>query len=121
MKVPYTMKALLRFVVFSILLLGLDSAFQGSRWPSGSSRRRENISQHHVASTDNLRDGKARDESHFLLKKFSTASGEVLNPYQVLQVSRNAERKEVRAAYIRLSKRYHPDGVRHRDILPGSW
>lgn len=117
------MKVSLHFVVVTALLLfGLVGAFQGSRWSNSISKgRRGNVSHHFVASTDNVRNGKNRDDSHFLLKKFSTASGEVINPYQVLQVSRNAERKEVRAAYIKLSKRYHPDGVRHRDILPGSW
>ena len=79
------------------------------------------VSRRHVSSTSNFRDGKDDDDAHFLLKKFSTASGEIVNPYQVLQVSRDADKKEVRAAYIRLSKRYHPDGLRHRDVLPGSW
>jgi DnaJ-class molecular chaperone len=116
------MKISLKLAFALASILGLVGAFQGSQWPnSRSTRRRANVSQRYVASTDNAQNRKNQDDSHFLLKKFSTASGEILNPYQVLQVSRNADRKEVRAAYIKLSKRYHPDGVRHRDILPGSW
>jgi len=58
-------------------------------------------------------------EGHFLLKEFSTATGEIINPYQVLKVPRNAEKREIRDAYRKLTKRYHPDGVRFREILPG--
>lgn len=61
------------------------------------------------------------DENNFLLSEFKTANGEIVNPYRVLKVSRSAERKEIRNAYRALSRRYHPDGAMHRDILPGSW
>ena len=43
------------------------------------------------------------------------------NPYKILNVSRRAERKEIRDAYRKLSKRYHPDIVRHSKVLPGKW
>ena len=43
------------------------------------------------------------------------------NPYQVLKVPRDAEKKEIKDAYRKLSKRYHPDGVRFREVLPGKW
>jgi DnaJ-class molecular chaperone len=63
--------------------------------------------------------GKA--ETSFLLKDFRVASGEVINPYNVLKVPRKATRDEIRAAYVTLSRRYHPDGFRQRThILPGS-
>lgn len=118
------MKVSFQFVfLVSVLVLLLDlawGAFQGSNFDS-SQRRRATFSRHPVSSASNFRNGMDEDDGHFLLKKFSTASGEIVNPYRVLQVARSAERKEVRAAYIRLSKRYHPDGVRHRDVLPGSW
>lgn len=55
-----------------------------------------------------------------MLKHFASASGEILNPYQVLDVPREADRKEIRQAYMKLSRKYHPDGLRHRSILPGS-
>lgn len=51
---------------------------------------------------------------------FSTYSGEVLNPYVVLKVDRECDISEIKRAYRELSKRYHPDGVRHKDLLPGS-
>jgi DnaJ-class molecular chaperone len=61
-----------------------------------------------------------RAERSFLLQEFSIASGEVINPYDILKVSRKATREQVRDSYIALSRRYHPDGYRHRKILPGS-
>jgi len=60
------------------------------------------------------------EETSFLMKPFSTASGEIINPYKILKVSRSAERKEIREAYRKLSKRYHPDMVRQSEILPGN-
>lgn len=64
--------------------------------------------------------GTVLNESSFLLEDFKTASGEVLNPYRVLKVSRTADRAEIKRAYRDLSRRYHPDAVKFRDILPGS-
>ena len=63
-------------------------------------------------------------DSHFLLQEFSIASGEVINPYEILKVSRKATREEIRASYIKQSRRYHPDAYRNgkgnNNILPGS-
>lgn len=56
----------------------------------------------------------------YLLEDFMTAQGEVLNPYKVLKVKRDCARQDIKKAYRDLSRRYHPDGMRHRDILPGS-
>ena len=61
-----------------------------------------------------------KPKSHFLLSKFKTYTGELIQPYSILGVQREADRREIRLAYIELSKVYHPDAVRHRDILPGS-
>lgn len=55
-----------------------------------------------------------------LLEEFSTYSGEILNPYAVLKVDRNSDLQEIKRAYRALSRRYHPDGVRHRELLPGA-
>ena len=55
------------------------------------------------------------------MDEFRLHNGEVLNPYRVLKVDRKAERPEIRQRYLELSRRYHPDAARHRDILPGSW
>lgn len=56
-----------------------------------------------------------------LLDDFRIAGGEVVNPYRVLKVSRNADRMEIKSAYRTLSRKYHPDGIlqRNDDILPG--
>lgn len=60
-------------------------------------------------------------QDNFLLEEFKIHSGEVINPYQVLKVSRKADRSEIKKSYRNLSRRYHPDGNMHRrDILPGS-
>jgi hypothetical protein len=59
-------------------------------------------------------------DKNSLPSEFKTASGEIIDPYAVLNVSRNAERQEIRQSYLALSRRYHPDGVMHKDILPGS-
>jgi hypothetical protein len=56
-----------------------------------------------------------------LLDDFRVAGGEVVNPYRVLNVSRNAQRADIKAAYRSLSRKYHPDGILQRNdgILPG--
>ena len=56
-----------------------------------------------------------------LLDDFRIAGGEVVNPYRILNVSRNADRQEIKAAYRTLSRKYHPDGILQRNdgILPG--
>jgi len=60
------------------------------------------------------------DEVNFLMKQFTTSSGEIVNPYKILKVPRKAERKEIREAYRSLSKKFHPDIVRHSKYLPGN-
>jgi DnaJ-class molecular chaperone len=61
-------------------------------------------------------------KSHYLLQEYCIASGEVINPYKILKVSRKATRDEIRASYVKQSRRYHPDGFRNKRnaILPGS-
>jgi len=58
---------------------------------------------------------------NYLLHDFRTAEGEVVNPYRILEVKRTADRKEIKQQYRKLSKMYHPDVVRHKDVLPGKW
>lgn len=61
-------------------------------------------------------------KDHFLLEEFRIHTGEVINPYKVLKVSRTAGPTDIKRSYRDLSKRYHPDGYRNRrnnDILPG--
>ena len=72
------------------------------------------------ASADANDDNASRLEKR-LLDDFRIAGGEVVNPYRVLNVSRNADRKEIKSAYRMLSRKYHPDGILQRNdgILPG--
>lgn len=56
----------------------------------------------------------------YLLDEFRLYNGEIVDPYDVLKVARNADRADIRKKYINLSRRYHPDAAMHRDILPGS-
>jgi curved DNA-binding protein CbpA len=60
------------------------------------------------------------EEDSFLLEEFKVANGERIHPYKILKINRSATRQEVKQAYRDLSRRYHPDGARFRDILPGN-
>jgi len=57
--------------------------------------------------------------SNFWLQDFETATGEVINPYDVLKIKRSAELSDIKKSYRNLSRRYHPDAAMRRDILPG--
>lgn len=84
-----------------------------------------------------------KDDLEYWLGEFSTSTGEVIQPYKVLggtsscrgeicgveskvnsrtalAVSREATTEEIKRAYRSLSRKYHPDGMRFRTILPGS-
>jgi hypothetical protein len=70
------------------------------------------------ASTNNNNNN--NEKASFWLKDFSIASGEIIDPYAVLKVPRKADSGAIRKSYIEQSRRYHPDGARHRKFLPGS-
>jgi len=55
-----------------------------------------------------------------LLADFSTNSGELIDPYKTLKVSRTATTSEIKVSYRALMKKLHPDKQKFRDILPGS-
>jgi len=54
-----------------------------------------------------------------LMDDFKTVDGEVIEPHRVLRVPWDANQTEVRGAYKKLSKKYHPDAVRSMKVLPG--
>lgn len=58
-------------------------------------------------------------ETSSLLNEFRIASGEIIDPYKVLKVARDASRDEIKAGYRNLSRMYHPDQIRFRKTLPG--
>ena len=74
-----------------------------------------------AASAADAHDDNASRLEKRLLDDFRVAGGEVVNPYRVLNVSRNADRREIKSAYRMLSRKYHPDGILQRNdgILPG--
>lgn len=62
-----------------------------------------------------------KDSKEYWLEEFKTATGEILNPYNVLKIKRKADLPQIKHAYREMSKRYHPDKQRFRDVLPGRW
>ena len=58
--------------------------------------------------------------SRFLVD-FRTADGAVVDPYRMLNLSRDATPQEIKQSYRRLSRKLHPDMVAQRDVLPGRW
>lgn len=89
-------------------------------FPSRILRKRLSVPSAVNASTGDSR--QSRDFNSRLLDDFKTATGELVNPYKILKVSRKADRTEIRNAYRSLSKAYHPDGFlqkKDKAILPG--
>ena len=63
----------------------------------------------------------ADDSKEKWLDEFKAPTGEILNPYKVLKVKRDATIPQIKSAYRDQSRRYHPDTQRYKDMLPGSW
>ena len=43
------------------------------------------------------------------------------NPYKVLGVNEGASQEEIRSAYLKLVKKYHPDKYSDSDMQTKSW
>lgn len=43
------------------------------------------------------------------IRSFATVSSPPLDPYAVLEIKRDATTKDIKAAFYKLSKKYHPD------------
>jgi curved DNA-binding protein CbpA len=75
-----------------------------------------------------------KEPVNILMNDFRLSStGELIDPYKILRVSRNAEQSTIKSAYRNLSRKYHPDGPylvnqkrrfsensRYRIVWPGS-
>jgi len=51
--------------------------------------------------------------TYFLISRHHSSNQSARNPYDVLGVHRQATKKEIKSAYIRQSKLFHPDRNRH--------
>lgn len=108
---------LLVYVLFAaVLAMSISEFTTGFQAPSSFSKQSYSSSRCAASRRDRSEE---LEEGHFLLKQYATATGEIVNPYQILKVPRDAEKRVIRDAYRKLSKQYHPDRVRFREILPG--
>mmetsp|Transcript_5886 Transcript_5886/g.12772 ORF Transcript_5886/g.12772 Transcript_5886/m.12772 type:complete len:222 (-) Transcript_5886:106-771(-) len=98
---------------------------------SAPSKNHDNIS--HLSKTTRLhsssdttgKNGKTKfgqktdaEVSRFLTE-FRTADGNVVDPYKMLGLSRNADTADIKQSYRRLSRKLHPDMVAQSEVLPG--
>lgn len=112
------------YVVKGFSCLPNEGVFRSSIQSIGIVR---NLYQHHLIGQSKYQYNKSHLSSsrlsNTLMDEFSTADGEIINPYKILKVSRSAQRQEIRQAYLRLSKKYHPDAVsqiiKNKGVLPG--
>lgn len=54
-----------------------------------------------------------KNEVSVLLKEFTLYTGEIVDPYQTLQISRQADVSTIKKAYRALCRQYHPDAIRY--------
>eukprot|EP00523_Entomoneis_sp_CCMP467_P006039 CAMPEP_0168735560 /NCGR_PEP_ID=MMETSP0724-20121128/9400_1 /TAXON_ID=265536 /ORGANISM="Amphiprora sp., Strain CCMP467" /LENGTH=311 /DNA_ID=CAMNT_0008782715 /DNA_START=67 /DNA_END=1002 /DNA_ORIENTATION=+ len=116
----------------ALLLTALSSAFSPlsrttTTTTTVASRTRFPDSIHNRQSSLLLRARKSNNDddnlnnNNFLMDDYrDPTTGEILDPYRILKIPRDAPRQQIKQAYRNLSRRYHPDTLLHRDILPGS-
>lgn len=117
-------RTLLAFVIGLLHGAVLGHAFQHLAYSRGLlPRTRQTYGTYREAATARSFHDDKKQQSHFLLEEFKIYSGEVVNPYDTLKVSREADRQTIRKAYINLSQKYHPDALRNKEqtVLPGRW
>lgn len=64
---------------------------------------------------------KDEEEVSKFLTDFTTAQGNLVDPYKVLNIPRTASSVEIKQSYRKLSRKWHPDAVARKEILPGKW
>ena len=64
---------------------------------------------------------KEEEEVSKFLTDFTTAQGNLVDPYKVLNIPRTASSVEIKQSYRKLSRKWHPDAVARKEILPGKW
>jgi len=117
MRVPLTLPELL-----ILLVLPVSSSFLQLPLPIHSQIRYCDCRQQiitQIGSSFAAGERNSPSKANKLLDAFKTTKGEILNPYDVLKISRNADKGEIKQAYYKFSRMYHPDGVKFRKILPG--
>lgn len=55
-----------------------------------------------------------------LLNEFRIASGELIDPYKVLKIDRDSTKEQIKQAYRKMSRKYHPDQIRYQTMMPGN-
>jgi len=77
-------------------------------------RNREKKREEASAEENRKRDEDARrGKSTWNEAGTHSTGGEGFNPYEVLQVNRSASKEEIKEAYLKVIKQYHPDKVSH--------
>lgn len=111
------MKLLFTFLAFLFLLcFSGTKAFSPPPSIGRPAGRKTIVGRKDAATARSFREEKPKRS--FLLEEFTTYNDELVQPYSILGVGRDAERLDVRRAYIEMSKQYHPDAIRHREVLP---
>jgi hypothetical protein len=72
-------------------------------------------------TTNNEPSKRKEGEVSRFLSDFKTARGTLVDPYKVLKISRSATSVEIKQSYRKLSRKWHPDAVARKEILPGNW
>jgi hypothetical protein len=64
---------------------------------------------------------KAKPDISRFLTDFKTAQGTLVDPYKILKLPRDASSGDIKRSYRNLSRKWHPDAVARKEILPGKW
>ena len=99
------------------------SAFTTTEWSQRCNPIRPTVVDvpQHCSKMFMVKNAAMHDSKAYWLDEFKAPTGEILNPYKVLKVNRDATIVQIKNAYREQSRRYHPDTQRYKSVLPGSW